>query len=210
MKVVWQCEKDEFCRRVLAKHWPGVRCYEDVREIGSDATRVDVIAGGFPCQDLSHANTRGRRGLGGEKSGLWREFARVVSDLRPRVIVVENIYDNWRAWVPFVRGDLYRLGYASLHVRLCACQVGAPHHRPRVFVVAYPHRQSESLGTIHEQMAGLPAATSVAPLNWDVPYGELYVADGLPPTLVRRALGNAVVPQVAEVIGRMIVAADGA
>src|SRR5688572_6900268 len=89
------CEIDPFCRRVLAKHWPEVRQYEDVRELtaqklAADGIGVDVICGGFPCQDISLANNNGT-GLAGEKSGLWCEFARLIGEVRPRFVIVENV-----------------------------------------------------------------------------------------------------------------------
>ena len=88
------CEIEPFPRRVLAKHWPSVPCYSDVRELtgarlAADGIRVDVICGGFPCQDISFAGLGA--GLAGERSGLWSEIARLVSELRPRFVIVENV-----------------------------------------------------------------------------------------------------------------------
>ena len=74
------CEIDPFCRRVLAKHWPNVRQFKDVTKLrGEDVGPVDVITGGFPCQDISPAGLK--QGLDGERSGLWREFARLIGEL---------------------------------------------------------------------------------------------------------------------------------
>src|SRR5690242_1615839 len=80
MRTVWFCEQDEFCQRVLARHWPGVPCYPDVTELrGADVQPVDVLCGGFPCQDISSA---GRKvGIRGERSGLWSEYARLIDEL---------------------------------------------------------------------------------------------------------------------------------
>lgn len=123
-------------------------------------SRVDVIAGGFPCQNLSSANVKTRDGLNGEKSGLWRQFRRVVDELRPARVVVENVA-NWRDWVPSVRRDLWRIGYASLPIQLCPSQFGAFHRRPRVFVVANANGESESLSAINAEVASLrPDATT--------------------------------------------------
>ena len=94
MQTVAFCEIEPFCRAVLAKHWPGVKIYEDIRTLTAatlerDGIAVDVICGGFPCQDISVAG-RGA-GLAGERSGLWREYFRLVGELRPRVVIVENV-----------------------------------------------------------------------------------------------------------------------
>jgi DNA (cytosine-5)-methyltransferase 1 len=83
MRVSWQVEQDAYCRAVLARHFPDAARYEDVREVGIDnLDPVDLICGGFPCQDLSSAG-RGA-GIDGARSGLWSEFARIVRELRPR------------------------------------------------------------------------------------------------------------------------------
>lgn len=136
-RVIWQAESDPVARAVLATHWPGVRIYEDVRHIDETAEPVDIICGGFPCQDLSVAGKG--RGLGAERSGLWWEFRRIVRTLRPRYVLIENVYRGWRRWLPVVRRSLHRIGYTSVPVRVRAADVGAPHERARCFVVAYPH-----------------------------------------------------------------------
>lgn len=138
--VLWQAEIDPFCRAVLAKHWPDARRYEDVREIDATTERPDVICGGFPCQDLSLAGKQG--GLSADRSGLWWEFRRIVRVLRPRFVVVENVHGAWRKWLPVVRRGLWKVGYASLPIRVRASDVGAPHERARVFVVAHADRDS--------------------------------------------------------------------
>src|SRR5512146_2306862 len=87
--VVWQVEKDAYCRAVLAKHWPDATRYEDVKDVGrGNLHNVDLICGGFPCQDVSCAGKRA--GISGERSGLWTEFARITGELRPRYVIVEN------------------------------------------------------------------------------------------------------------------------
>lgn len=133
--VIWQAERDPFCLAVLAKHYPNARRYTDVREIDATTERPDVICGGFPCQDLSLAGKQG--GLSADRSGLWWEFRRIVRVLRPRFVVVENVHGAWRKWLPVVRRSLWKVGYASLPIRVRASDVGAPHERARVFVVAY-------------------------------------------------------------------------
>jgi site-specific DNA-cytosine methylase len=88
--VSWQVEIDSWCRKVLAKHFPESERFEDVRTVGKhNLSRVDVIVGGFPCQDISNAGLRA--GIGGERSGLWGEYARIIGELRPHFVLVENV-----------------------------------------------------------------------------------------------------------------------
>lgn len=143
--VRWQCEIDPFCRAVLAKHWPDVERFEDVTS-RTNWPSVDIVCGGFPCQDVSAAGLG--RGIGGVRSGLWYHFARVVSEVRPRFVVVENVASGARRWLPTVRHGLHVLGYRTRAVGVSAADVGAPHLRRRVFVVAYPDRQSLAVGVL--------------------------------------------------------------
>src|SRR3990167_5596480 len=89
MTCAWQAEKDKHCLQVLANHWPNIKRYEDVKDVGRNAEPIDLLCGGFPCQDLSVAGKRA--GLAGERSGLWFEFARIIGELRPRWVVIENV-----------------------------------------------------------------------------------------------------------------------
>lgn len=132
--VQWFAEADPFCREALAVHWPGVRCYESVEAVGADAAPVDLVCGGFPCQDVSTAGSRA--GLAGARSGLWREFARVVRDLRPRHVFVENVPGLLVRGFGTVLGDLAACGYDATWDVFSAFEVGAPHIRRRVFVLA--------------------------------------------------------------------------
>jgi len=138
--VKWQVEREEFCRAVLAKHWPAAARYEDVCSIGAKQLEpVDLICGGFPCQDISNAGKQA--GITGERSGLWREYARIVRELRPRFVVVENVAALTVRGLDTVLGDLATLGYDAWWDCLRASDVGAPHRRERVFVVAHARGQ---------------------------------------------------------------------
>jgi DNA (cytosine-5)-methyltransferase 1 len=95
-----------------------------------------LICGGFPCQDVSVAGA-GAGIESGERSSLWWEFRRIVRQVRPSLVFIENVHGGWRRWLPLVRRSLARLGYASLPLRVSAADVGAPHERARVFVLAY-------------------------------------------------------------------------
>lgn len=207
--VVWQCEIDPFCRKVLAKHWPIVAQYEDVKEVtNATAMSVDVLCGGFPCTDLSHAaRGRARSGLAGSASGLWYEMLRVISELSPQVVVIENVASAWRDWLPIVRRDLWARGYSSLPIRVRAADVGSPQGRPRVFVVAYPHGDGERFVSLDAKVARIAEALCVES-PW-TPYTPppVGVAPRVPvrmDTHRLRALGNAVAPLCAEVVGRAI------
>lgn len=143
--TVWQVEIDPRARAVLATHWPDAARYEDVRTVGAATLApVDLICGGFPCQDVSSAGKRA--GLDGARSGLWFEFHRIVSEIRPRWVVVENVAGGAARWVDAIVSGLGELGYACLPVPLAAADVGAPHQRARVFIVAaYAHHQSDDV-----------------------------------------------------------------
>jgi DNA (cytosine-5)-methyltransferase 1 len=215
MTTIWQSEIGPFACRVLARHWPHVPNLGDVTTIDwSTVERPDLICGGFPCQDISSAHTVGpnsRSGLEGPKSGLWRQFSRCVAALRPRWVLVENVASGWTRWVPGVRGSLDSLGYASVPVEVSARAFGAPHLRRRILVVAHPYGDSEPLGAIYGEAQVLPSAP-IRSGYWraDLP-GVLRVDDGVPRRMDRRrALGNAVVPQMAEWIGRIIVEVERA
>lgn len=200
--VVWQVEINEFCRSVLAKHWPEVTRFEDVTR-PREYPHVDLICGGFPCQDVSSAGKR--RGLGGERSGLWYHFARIVRQVRPAWVIVENVASGKKAWLPTVRRDLHMLGYDSTAVALSAFDVGAPHNRSRIFVIGYADAHRESARAIDAKASDVRTYAEPMRDRWQTAPARLRMDDGLPFGLDRlRALGNAVVPQCAEVIGRMI------
>ncbi len=145
MRVSWQVEQDPYCRDVLARHFPAACRYERVEAVGAqNLPPVDLVCGGFPCQDLSVAGNGA--GLDGARSGLWSEFARIVCELRPRYVVVENVPalltgkgKRWaRAPIGRVLGDLAEVGYDAEWACLSAREFGAPHLRKRVWIVAYP------------------------------------------------------------------------
>lgn len=199
------CEADERCRKVLRRHWPGTPIFEDVRTLkGAAVGAIDVVCGGFPCQDLSPAGKR--VGLSGERSGLWSEYARIVRELDAKWIVIENAGHTWRRWVPAVRRDLWAAGYASLPLRVRASDVGAKHERARGIVIA--HTDSELLRQLQGWWVG-PGREVAAELaeSWDSAPRGLGADDGAPDWVDRRRmLGNAVVTHVAELIGRGIMA----
>ena len=143
--TAWFCEQDEFCQHVLAQHWPGVPCYPDITQLrGCDVEPVDVLCGGFPCQDLSVAGKGA--GLDGARSGLWSEYARLIGELRPRYVLVENVSALLARGMGRVLGDLAALGYDAEWDCIPASAVGAPHRRDRVWIVAYPNADGGGRG----------------------------------------------------------------
>ena len=152
MRVVWQVEKDPYAQKVLRKHWPTVRLYDDVRTVhgredwcdgklaGCADWRCDVICGGFPCQDISNAGKRA--GIGGERSGLWREFHRIIDEVRPSWVLIENVSALRSRGLAVVLSDLAASGFDSVWDCLPAAAFGAPHRRDRIFIVAYSERES--------------------------------------------------------------------
>ena len=277
MRVVWQVEKDDYCRRVLAKHWPDIERFEDVKEVGAHNLKpVDLICGGFPCQDISYAGKGA--GLSGERSGLWYEFARIIREMGPRIVVVENVAALANRGLDAVLGTLADIGYDAEWDCVSAADVGAPHLRKRMFIVAYNDRSGlprprlgESQGRRTDAHPGGRGTSVAHPAeqrcrswgtgrpdpggarqpeqslqnvadakdsdrrrangaedegrrdseaggrsvggcglqHWRTEPNVGRVADGVPSRIHRlTGLGNAVVPQVAEYIGRLIVEAD--
>ena len=160
----WFCEWDEAPSKVLAHHWPGVPNYRDVSLVDWEAVEpVDIIAGGFPCQDVSHAGRRQgliRDGDGKTRSGLWGEMLKAIDTIRPSFVVAENVRGLLSAEAdsdvepcPFCMGDggaspmralgavladLADIGYDAAWCGLRAADVGAAHGRFRVFILAWP------------------------------------------------------------------------
>lgn len=135
VSTIWQCESNPWCRSVLARHWPDAVRFDDVRVVTGDAPAVDILCGGFPCQDVSFAGEGA--GLAGERSGLWFEFARIARELRPRIVVVENVAALASRGLDAVLGTLSEAGYDAVWFDLRASDVGAPHRRERIFIVAW-------------------------------------------------------------------------
>lgn len=225
MTTVGQVEIDPWCRQVLARHWPDAPRHDDVRTApdwwaSTERPTVDVVCGGFPCQPFSTAGLR--RGTGDERWG-WPWMAGVVRSVRPRYIVVENVAALVRdadAW-GWLLGDLAELGFDAEWGVLPACALGAPHARERVFLVAYAAEHDgahqgpgqEAARGLRLEPRGSRWRAHARSRRWLSEPALDRVADGVPRRLVvdeLHALGNAVVPDVAEHIGRLIVAADSA
>ena len=141
MEVIGQAESDPKARSVLERHWPGVTLHTDVHDItASDYPDVDVLCGGFPCQDISVAGKQ--KGIArGDKSVLWWEFYRVIHDLRPRWVVIENVANllniNGGRDLGAIIGSLDELGYMGEWRILDSQGFGVPQRRRRVFLVGH-------------------------------------------------------------------------
>lgn len=139
--IAFQVEIDDYCTKVLEKHhdryWSNAKRFTDIRAVtGNELPEVTVLCGGFPCQDLSVAGKRA--GIAeGTRSGLWSEFARLIGDLRPRVVLLENVPGILTLGGPTVIADLAKMGYVGHWGTLSAADAGAPHRRERWFCVAY-------------------------------------------------------------------------
>jgi DNA (cytosine-5)-methyltransferase 1 len=151
--VLWQCDADPFARAVLAQHQPGVRIYEDVRDINAAAQPVELVCGGFPCQPHSLA---GRRKGTADARWLWPEFKRVIGAVRPSLVFIENVPGLRTTGLRDVLVDLSRLGFDAEWDCFSAAEVGAPHIRRRLFVLAYSDRLA--LGLQHGRSRGASGA----------------------------------------------------
>jgi DNA (cytosine-5)-methyltransferase 1 len=167
LECIGQVEIDDYATRVLARHWPHIPRWRNVRDVGAhNLPCPDLLCGGFPCQDISNAGKRA--GLAGERSGLWREFARLIGELRPRYVLVENVAALLGRGLGDVLGDLAALGFDAEWHCIPAAAVGAPHIRDRLFLVAYTDGTRRAQ---HQPISGwLGEAQGVSPGNRTQPY----------------------------------------
>ena len=233
-ECVAQVEINEFALRVLQKHWANIPKFKDVRDVGKhNLPSADLICGGFPCQDVSLAGQRA--GLEGKRSTLWSEFHRIVCEIRPRWVVIENVpgllsSDNGEFFTKIFR-ELSQSGYDAEWRIISASDLGAPHIRERLFIVAYPNGYIGLDGVLQtgrdtfsewrkksvwgfdwskSKMESRPATILQRWQRLAVRQSPLIrMDDGIPDVVERlHATGNAVVPQVAEFIGHCIKKAE--
>lgn len=255
MTVKWHSEIEPYACRVLKKHWPDVPNLGDIKNVDwQQVERVDVIAGGYPCQPFSLA---GKRQGENDERHLWPHFLRAISVLRPRFAILENVRGHLSMGFDRVLGDLAENGYDAEWQIVSAASVGALHRRDRIICVAYPnnsgsrtskcgthcnwseeskerkqsqhwtcgcsdslantdseflgkHRPSDDVGFTNRIWRDNPRGQKANDSRewWQTEPNLGRVADGVPHRVDRlRGLGNAVVPQVAEVVGRLIMEA---
>jgi DNA (cytosine-5)-methyltransferase 1 len=207
MECVGQVEYNPFCQRVLKKHWPHVKLVGDIHDVTeSDFGSVDLVCGGFPCQPFSQA---GKRKGSDDNRYLWPEMLRVIEAYRPAWIIGENVVGIVNMALDTVCADLGKIGYNTQCFIIPACAVNAPHRRDRVWIIA----NANSL-RLQEPRAEFETSWDRQLVQRRESWGESWreaasrlcrVGNGVPGRVDRlRSIGNAVVPQVVEVIGRAI------
>lgn len=201
MRCVWQVEIDEYCRRVLAKHWPDVPKWDDVRTFtGEGFEKADIICAGFPCQPVSG---NGKKKVQEDERWLWPETARVIRQLRPKIAVLENVTGLLDRGIGDVLGDMAASGFDAEWDCIPAAAFGAPHLRERIFLVSYPSspRPQGEKPTGRVWGRGLLAQCD----RWPAEPALARLGHGIPERVAGTiACGNAVVPQAAEWIARRL------
>jgi DNA (cytosine-5)-methyltransferase 1 len=201
--VAQMCEKDLFCQQVLKKNFPGVPIHGDITTFTASPGEFDVITAGFPCQDASECNPHGR-GLEGERTGLFYEVVRIACDVRPRFILLENVPALLSRGFGNVLSSLARSGFDAEWQCIRASEMGAPHTRKRLFLIAY----SQSAGAARP--CSPQTRPNFAPFSSHSFWGQnpppertiCSLDDGVPRPLVRqrlKAIGNSVCPQAVAV-----------
>jgi DNA (cytosine-5)-methyltransferase 1 len=212
---------------VLARHWPDVPCHDDVRSLsGSGYDNIDIIAGGFPCQNVSIAAAvhGGDSGLDGDQSGLWSEYFRIINETRPKFVIIENVDRLAGNGLDRVLRSLASIGYDAQWDTLPGWLAGAPQARQRIWIVAYPAgKRMEGLFSRVRALADGSRWPCGSAHLLDIADAALVGTDRFPQPLLRgmddrpanwvdrvHACGDAVIPQIPEAIGRAILAAQEA
>lgn len=228
MEILWMTDNNPYACSVYRKNFPDVEVFEhDIRYINfENLPSVDLLAGGFPCQDISYAgiNSKERAGIHGERSGLWRNFWKAIRTIRPKYVLVENVFALRKRGLDVVLGDLASIGYDAEWDCIRASDVGAWHRRKRIFIIAYPVSERNTgpfscvnLGKIRQRGRGSKTTLRLWAEGWmGHASGDCLPApflrrtdDGVPGRMDRiRCLGNAVVPQVSQMIGEAIIKFD--
>ncbi|WP_320175807.1 DNA (cytosine-5-)-methyltransferase [Maridesulfovibrio sp.] len=222
----WFCEIEPYARDILSKRWPGRTIYKDIKELdGNEVEKVDLLSGGFPCQDVSCGGKR--KGITKEtRSGLWYEYARIIRQVRPRYVLIENVPGLRSKGFEIVLKELAEIGYDAEWIVLSAAQFGAPHLRERLFIVAYPHSAGDDDPTgprrlfTEERINGIDFQ-----LDSEASWNNLRVNRASPESICKaypgpqihrmddghtdwldrlKALGNGITPQQAYFVGSLI------
>lgn len=235
-EIKWQVEIDEFCKKILSKHWQNVPKFSDIKNCGShNLETVDLICGGFPCQPFSIA---GKRRGNKDDRYLWSEMFRIIKEIKPSWVIGENVTGIINMALEQVCVDLEAEGYDVQPLIIPACAVNAPHRRDRVWILANNTQKDKSEWEgwqcgIGEDSTNATDTTSGrlqrsfeannqqgAQSNdkqfagccreWNEDWYEVAtrfcrVSHGIPNRIHRlRSLGNSIVPQIAEILGEMI------
>ena len=208
-RTEWFVENDKYAKAVLKRNFKETPIYGDITQLDfSKLPKVDVITGGFPCQDISPANTK-RKGIYGKKSGLWKFYFEAIRVLRPRIAFIENHTDLTIKGLHIVLADLASIGYDAEWYPLPAWVVGNPQARERLFIIAYPNCTTIKQETKRERRINLSErseiwtklTTNMETQDWkEIASRFCGSIHGISNWVDKyRCLGNAVVPQVAEV-----------
>ena len=215
MEIVGQVEIDDYCQKILNLRWPGVPKWRDIREVKGEEVigkvrQIDLISGGFPCQDISQANPGGK-GIEGKRSGLWKEMFRLIREIRPSFVLVENVPKILSKGLGTVLRDLASVRYDTEWDCISASTFGANHRRERLWLIAHnkdtdvPASESRTLYARQPILQGKFRRS----YWWDCEPSVCRVDDGTPNRVDRlKLLGNGQVVQVVEWIGRRILEAD--
>jgi len=199
MKIKSFCEVDEYPRKVLKKHWPLLPIHPDIRELSGKDLTGNIYCGGFPCQDISISGEG--RGLKGARSGLWYEYKRLIEEGEPDGVFIENVANLRSKGLGQVLYDLWEIGYNAEWNIISAGELGFPHLRERVWIVAYPNSTQLERGCISRRIQEKISNLSNTRRGKDKP-GVERTLDGISSQMDRlKGLGNAVVPLIPQIIG---------
>ena len=207
------CEIWDQPRKVLKKHWSSIKCYRDVTKMrGTDIGTIDVICGGFPCQDLSSAGDQ--KGLNGTtRSSLFREMLRLADETIRPVIIFENVAsllsgpkESPGEWFYNFLTSLAEIRYSCEWVSITAASIGAAHERDRVWIIAYPNETQLKRGGISERIYKKHAELSDSCWRKDKPGVDRALNGNATPMDMHRLgiIGNSIVPEIPELIGNAI------
>ena len=218
------CEINKASQLVLKKHWPDVPVYGDIKELTGEKLKADgvipnVITGGFPCVDISGAQQHYPTGIEQPRSGLWKEYARLIDEIKPKWCIIENVTLLRKRGLAVVLSDLWEIGYNAEWHCIPASAVGAPHQRDRIWItaVAHPYEPrlerwlSPVLSECARELFAGAGSTREGKLSdyWVAEPDILRVATGIPNRVDRlKQLGNSVVPQIPQLLGTAITQSD--
>jgi DNA (cytosine-5)-methyltransferase 1 len=190
IETLWTCETNEFLHHKLKRIIPNAKHYRDVK-LAKTPPKVDIVSAGFPCQDISISNHKNREGINGNRSGLWKEVARITDEIKPSYLVLENSPELLKQGFEYVLRDLSCIGYNAEWDCWRAADFGYPHNRRRLYLIAYPM----SIG-LQSNVLEPPCSFELSQTQRDYEFPNFGNEIG--------AFGNAVMPVVAEHLFRCI------
>ncbi len=205
-KTAFLCDNDKANISLLSKRFDDIPVYDDVKNINKQTVDmdIDILCGGFPCQNISIANTKTRDGLAGAKSGLWFEMVRIIEEYRPAIVVVENVPNIRSVCLNEVLITLHNINYSVEWVTISAEQLGAPHLRRRWFAVAYPNHEKELDFSFERNIEMKEYWNEEASVSEMIPTNDIDIKYRNKQRTRVEQLGNAIVPACSELIGHCI------